>query len=163
MGTKEHTKEQAAISRAFTFLKKQDTAVIATVDVEGRPHNSVIYYVVGRDLMLHFVTKSSTVKYKNMLTNPYVSICVYDESKRFTIQATGKATELKEEDEQIEVLNELAKVRHNDHESWLPPISKLKAGKLVVVRVELSGIRLSDFAHFADASKHDVIEDIKVG
>jgi uncharacterized pyridoxamine 5'-phosphate oxidase family protein len=162
MDSKQDSKDSAVISRAFTFLKNQNTAVIATVEVDGRPNSSVIYFVVDKDMTLHFVTKTTTSKYRNILTNPYVSLCVYDEDQRFTVQAIGKASEVKNGEDQIKVLNRLAKVRHKDDESWLPPITHLKDGKIVLMRVDLSAITMADFANFNSYTQPDVIENIKL-
>ncbi len=162
MGAKQHTKEQAATSKAFTFLSKQNTAVIATVNVEGRPNTSVIYYYIQRDSKMYFITKSNTVKYLNILTNPHVSLCVYDEDARLTVQASGRVHEVKEEEEQVEVMNKLAKVRDGHGDAWMPPVSQIKAGKLVVMRVEISELRMTDFKNFHKSDEPEVHEHLTV-
>lgn len=162
MEPKQHKKSQISKTKAYEFLKKENTAVIATVDIEGRPSTAVIYYEVDKKLHLNFITKSNTSKYVNVLTNSNVALCIYDEEKRFTIQVTGRVHEVKDEERQVEIMNRLAVVRHKNDASWVPPITHLKAGKLVVMSVDIVELKMSDFGNFGKSGNLDLVEHLSV-
>jgi len=132
-------------NQVSTFLNKQNTAVIATVNVDGKPNASVIYYRFDDKGSVYFITKTSTQKYRNILTNTNVALCIYDEKARATTELVGRAFEVTEEAEQIEVLDKMAKIRRDDDDVWLPPVADLKSGKLVVMKVEISNVTFNDY------------------
>lgn len=126
------------------FLENNKTAVLATVDREGAPGASVIYYLLEGQ-SIYYVTKTSTAKYSNILTNPNVALCIYDEQSRATAEITGSVFEVKDEAEQVKILNQIAKVRRDGEESWVPPVVQVSEGKLAVMRVEVSSVKFSDY------------------
>lgn len=65
------------------LLKSQDVCALATVSPEGQPHCSLMFYVTddhGRHLYL--LTRGGTKKYRNVSTNPSVSILIDSREKR---------------------------------------------------------------------------------
>ncbi len=76
------------------FIKKQDLAVIATVNLEGKPEDAVIGFGQTDDFELIFGTYSSSRKYKNIKNNPSTALVIgWDEN--ITVQYEGIASELR--------------------------------------------------------------------
>jgi PPOX class probable F420-dependent enzyme len=68
--------------RSF-MLDRARTAKLATVRADGRPHVAPIWFDLdGEDLL--FTTGESTVKGRNILRDPCVSLCVDDETPPFS-------------------------------------------------------------------------------
>jgi PPOX class probable F420-dependent enzyme len=68
--------------RSF-MLDRARTAKLATVRADGRPHVAPIWFDLdGEDLI--FTTGESTVKGRNILRDPRVSLCVDDEVPPFS-------------------------------------------------------------------------------
>jgi PPOX class probable F420-dependent enzyme len=58
-----------------TFLSETRVAVISTVDAEGRPRSAPIWYQ-WTDGAAYLFTGRTTLKWRNILGNPNVSLCV---------------------------------------------------------------------------------------
>ncbi len=64
------------LDRMKSLVRTHDTCVLATVS-EGRPHCSLMAYAVDdacRDIFM--VTRRDTAKYRNLTTNPHVSLLI---------------------------------------------------------------------------------------
>lgn len=80
-------------SFVLEFIKKQELAVIATVNVEGKPEDAVIGFGQTDDFELIFGTYNSSRKYKNLKNNPQAALVIgWDEN--ITVQYEGIASEL---------------------------------------------------------------------
>ena len=64
------------------MLDQPRTAVLATVHADGRPHVAPIWFVMDGDTLI-FTTGESTVKGRNMLRDPRVSLCIEEEDPPF--------------------------------------------------------------------------------
>lgn len=92
------------LSRAecLAFMMAQPrTGKIATVRPDGRPHVAPIWFILDGEQLL-FTTWHATAKANNIRHNPWVSICVDDETPPFAfVKADGTA----------ELLDDLALLR----------------------------------------------------
>ena len=70
------------------FLKKNNTAVIATV-WEGEPYASTIHYVADEDFNIYFLSHRNTAKYLNVSSHQRAAIVVGAGPKHISIQAKG--------------------------------------------------------------------------
>jgi PPOX class probable F420-dependent enzyme len=78
--------------RSF-MLDRPRTAKLATVRADGRPHVAPIWYHLdGEDLL--FTTGESTVKGRNILRDPRVSLCVDDEEPPFAFVIVEGAAQI---------------------------------------------------------------------
>src|SRR5215204_4737535 len=64
------------------MLDHPRTAVLATVRADGRPHVAPIWFDLDGDTLI-FTTGESTVKGRNMLRDPRVSLCIEEEKPPF--------------------------------------------------------------------------------
>jgi PPOX class probable F420-dependent enzyme len=71
------------------FLNEQRFAVLATINADGSPQLTVMWYEL-RDDMIVLNTTLSRVKGKNLQRDPRISICVEDDYRYVTI--SGVAT-----------------------------------------------------------------------
>jgi nitroimidazol reductase NimA-like FMN-containing flavoprotein (pyridoxamine 5'-phosphate oxidase superfamily) len=145
--------------KIYNFLRKHDLATIGTLNRKKQPILAAVYYYIDDEYNLYFVTKTNTRKYRNLKDNPAVGVVVVDEKKRFTVSAEGLAKEVSDEDAQVNIMNELAKVRGDSNSAWFPPIAQIDGGTYVLIKVDLRHVTMADYANF----KHDgsdVIETV---
>jgi PPOX class probable F420-dependent enzyme len=67
------------------FLAEPRFAVVATINPDGMPHQTVVWYDVRGDEIL-FNTARGRVKDRNMRRDQRVSLCVEDEYRYVTLQ-----------------------------------------------------------------------------
>lgn len=91
-----------ARSEALQFLKNHRKGVFATVDSEGRPHTSLMLYVVEDDFTVYFGTRKIFKKYSHLCEQPAISLTVIEESPDplQTVDLTGTATQLSDEEKE---------------------------------------------------------------
>ncbi len=101
------------------FIKKQDLAVIATVDGEGLPEAALVAISETDDLELIFGSLSNTRKNKNIENNSQVAF-VIGCNKGITIQYEGRAVKLegkdREEAQQIHIKKLPSSAKYKDME-----------------------------------------------
>jgi uncharacterized protein YhbP (UPF0306 family) len=59
------------------FLETQSTLVLSTVNEQGVPHATPLFYVQGEDLALYWLSGRSSFHTKNILRAPSVSVSVH--------------------------------------------------------------------------------------
>jgi PPOX class probable F420-dependent enzyme len=83
--------------RAFLTALPARTAKLATVRPDGRPHLAPVWYDLDDDGSLVFNTGQSTVKGRNMLHEPRVSLCVDDDRPPFSFVVVEGVAELSDD------------------------------------------------------------------
>lgn len=74
------------------FLKEKRFAVLATINVDGSPQQTVMWYELqGDEIMMN--TRDGRVKAGNFRRDPRASICVEDGERAVTIQGTIRLIE----------------------------------------------------------------------
>ena len=76
------------------LLDRSRTAILATVRADGRPHVTPVWFDLDGDTLI-FTTGESTLKGRNMLRDPRVSLCIDDEEPPFhfaIIEGTAELT-----------------------------------------------------------------------
>jgi PPOX class probable F420-dependent enzyme len=80
------------------FLRESPrTAVLATVRADGRPHAAPVWFDLDGDVLV-FTTAETTVKGRNMLRDPRVSLCIDEEEPPFHFVMIEGTSELTAED-----------------------------------------------------------------
>jgi PPOX class probable F420-dependent enzyme len=69
------------------FLDEKRFASLATINPDGSPHQTVMWYAVQGDTIM-MNTKRGRIKDQNMVRDPRVSICVEDGQRYVTIAGT---------------------------------------------------------------------------
>jgi PPOX class probable F420-dependent enzyme len=76
----------AALSeRARAFLREKRFAVLGTINADGSPHLTVMWYILEDDGTILMNTKAGRVKDRHMRRDPRVSVCVSDGYKFVTL------------------------------------------------------------------------------
>jgi PPOX class probable F420-dependent enzyme len=83
--------------RAFLTALPARTGKLATVRADGRPHIAPVWYDVDDDGSLVFNTGESTVKGRNILREPRVSLCVDDDRPPFSFVVVEGVAEISED------------------------------------------------------------------
>lgn len=125
------------------YIERNPAAVLSTASNKG-PHGAVVYVVPASHGTLCFVTKDKTQKYTNLTQHPTVSLTFFNEKEGTTLQATGKAYVAKNTELKDFVLEKMRKA-HAVMAEWLPPVTQQTAGEFVVIGVELTHARLTEF------------------
>lgn len=121
-------------------------AVIATVDDEGQPSTSMIFYIVANNSKIKFLTKSETQKHTNLKNNPKVALTIVGNKKPITLSLEGSAIRITEDEEHHSVLQAIAKLGSEMLGDYAP-IIKLHKGKFVAYEFIPSKGKLTDFTN----------------
>ncbi|HLJ66110.1 MAG TPA: PPOX class F420-dependent oxidoreductase [Chloroflexota bacterium] len=79
--------ERELSSTARAFLREKRFAVLATVNRNGTPQQSVVWYDLDGDEIL-MNTKAGRIKERNLRRDPRCSICIDDGYRYLTIRGT---------------------------------------------------------------------------
>lgn len=138
--------------QAYEFLNQINIAVLATV-AENKPLASTMYFVVESDLSVYFITEKETQKFQHIQKNPNVSLVVTNRESVQTMQIMGLAENVTDAAKKTEIIQQMSAV--NAKKNWLhwpPPISKVEAGEMVVIKVSPTWMRYADYLQ-DDATK----------
>jgi PPOX class probable F420-dependent enzyme len=73
--------------RARAFLEERRFAVLATINADGTPHLSTMWYSLEGDTIL-MNTKAGRIKDRNMRRDPRISVCFEEGYSYITISGT---------------------------------------------------------------------------
>ena len=88
--------------RISTLLSSLTTTTLATVNQEGEPCASAVYYAHDENLTLYFISAKSTLHGANLLSHPRLAATVYDEHQEWKylsglqLRGTARPVELLE-------------------------------------------------------------------
>ena len=139
--------------QVLAFLKRHQNAAIATVTPQGKPEVANIYYGIDNRFHLYFPTGTLSRKFKNLSKNPHVALSVTDPKKLITVQMEGVARITYSTAKDAHIVQTLAKVltptlREVLDRLWdpVPPVIKMKNGKLAILEVQIKWVRFADFS-----------------
>jgi nitroimidazol reductase NimA-like FMN-containing flavoprotein (pyridoxamine 5'-phosphate oxidase superfamily) len=99
-----------ATREALEFLRsKNSVGMIATVDSEGQPYVSPVYFVMGSEFDLFFLTTKGTHKSKNIEVNSKVAFSVGTGPEYISVMIRGDAS-IPNSDEQNQALAKMTEV-----------------------------------------------------
>lgn len=134
---------QPTKATVFSFLRKHESGVLATVDSQGRPCTTPIHYVVSTDKSIRFVTGKMTSKFQNLLNNPHVSLSIIDDVKPIAVNILGK-TKIIEDYDKAHATYLMIGNTHN--RSNPPPVTKHNRGDFVVIEISPLHIQYTDYS-----------------
>jgi general stress protein 26 len=139
-------------NQILSYVDKNPIATLSTINPDGSPHGAIVY-VVADDYrhVIYCLTKTQTRKYTNLKKYPSVSLTIVRPSDNSTLQTSGRAFEVHDMKIIDSVMKKVAQITAVAPE-WLPPLSKLNAGELVLIGIDLTYARL---AHFKDRAIGD--------
>lgn len=124
------------------FINKHPLSVISTVDADGYPCGATIYTGADNDFNIYFMTKSGTVKSKNIDTQSVVSLTYSYEPAQATLQLSGTAAEIYEQSVAESALQVLRYIKQRHRHAGLP-VTKLTGGSYILYKVTPDRARLS--------------------
>jgi hypothetical protein len=120
----------AQYEKIAAYINDNPVAILGTIGDDDRPHGAVVY---------------ETRKFKNLSAHKYISLTIANERENSTLQATGKTKVVHDS----QPLNLVTKKMHHigpHGRSWVPPLSKINAGKYKLVGITLEYVRLTQFS-----------------
>ncbi len=146
MDTKLHNSPET-FDNVRAFLMNNFVGTLSTVGPDNSPYGSVMYYTVGTDLTIRFLTKKDTTKSQNIQHNPKVSFVVFEAHSQTVVTVEGEAIDITDTEEASPIFSELIKIVENNSESGIPPISTLiDAGRYVAYSIKPTEIRMANFS-----------------
>jgi len=73
---------------ATEFLREDHVAVVSTLNKDGSPQVTTIWYLLQEDGTLIMSTPGRTQKVKNLLRDPRITVCVGDERRSVSLYGT---------------------------------------------------------------------------
>lgn len=130
----------------YDFLKANPVGVLATVDPNGDPHATVVYFSVNDDFEVSFTTKRDTQKHDNIQHHNHVQLAVYEAASQTIVQITGEANDITDSEEAQDVFKATIESSMRTSLAGVPPVSKLQAGYYVAYRMKPKQIRMAVFS-----------------
>jgi uncharacterized pyridoxamine 5'-phosphate oxidase family protein len=139
--------------QVLEFLMQNKHAGLSTVTPDGKPEAATIYYGIDRHFNFYFPTGTLSRKFKNLQRNPQVALAVTDVKKLITVQMEGVAEVIHSIAKDHQGIKELTKalsptLRETLENLWdpVPPVIKMKNGKLAILKVKINWVRWADFS-----------------
>lgn len=132
-------------AEAKIFLASHDLGVLSTIDQNGNIHGAVIYYTIGTDNQLYFVTKNKTHKAQDILHYHQVSLTIYDAQTMQTLQLSGSATIEQDKVLSEEITKKILRPRLAGTHTTVPPIVHISAGEYIVFNIKPSQYAFHDY------------------
>lgn len=137
------------------FIKSHSRAVIATVDLNGQPSTSIIFYVMDNNAELHFITKTQTKKFENLKANSKAAITIADAEMPIAVNVTGLVVELVDQPLHDEIMQEVFKLSYSELHDYAP-IIKLHKGSFTVMKFIPKEAKMTDFTKPMGDAKEDL-------
>ena len=83
----------ALSARAVAFLKEKHFAVLCTINKDGSPQLTTMWYLLDDDGTIVMNTQVHLQKVKNILRDPRIAICIQDGPRSVSINGTVKLIE----------------------------------------------------------------------
>ena len=126
------------------FVHSHEIAVLATVNEDGQPFSSTIYYApFGKDAVC-FLTRSETKKFDNLRENDRAAMTITDSKEPVAVNLTGTARVASEPKDHDDIMQKILKVANSKHTNN-PPVLQLKAGTFTCYIFEPKHATLTDY------------------
>lgn len=146
-------KKQAIIN----FIRQHPDGVISTVNADGNPEASVVYFSVDNSLNISFTTKQRTRKAQNIEANANVAVAIHQADEQKVVTAAGNAHEVTDPEEAVAIYRKTVHSAQETGPDSVPPIARLSAGDFVVYTITPEHIDMLGYSHgdsFANAMEH---------
>ena len=119
-----------------TFLSKHKHAVVSTVSATQHSESAVVGIVITPDLKIFFDTSNGSRKYKNILSNPSVSVVVWSEEQTAQLEGTAR----------VPAGNELNELLNTYFQSFPDGKERQSWPDIAYVVVDVKWVKYSDFS-----------------
>lgn len=130
---------------AINFLRGHDLGVLSTQDRTGNIHGAVVNYLIDQNNVIYILTKSGTSKGRNIFSSSKVALTVFEAEKYQTVQLRGDAEVETNQKNKDGVHAKLTKPRIIDGKSVSPPVTKLKEGEFMIIKIHPTEIKYHDY------------------
>lgn len=131
---------------AWNFLQDHPLGTLASINGDGIPDLSAIYFFTKSDFTCYFVTKVQTRKYQNFLRDPKATLLCVSEVDRISAEVQGNVETVTDVVKVAQIIEEFQSlVASRSAEYWIPPIAQLSAGEYVVCMLVPSVVHFNDF------------------
>jgi uncharacterized pyridoxamine 5'-phosphate oxidase family protein len=162
-------KTKVTKKKVLEFLMQHKHAGLSTVTLDGKPEAATIYYGIDKHFNFYFPTGTLSRKFKNLQKNPHVALAVTDVKKLITVQMEGVAEVVRSIPKDHHGIIELTKalspsLRETLENLWdpIPPVIKMKNGKLAILKVKIRWVRWADFSLSAKETKGVYFVEVKI-
>lgn len=138
-------KAPGLVTEATAFLHANELATLSTVDRTGNVTGAVVYYYAPHDNVVYVLTKLTSQKTRNVYAHPQVALTIYDVDKLQTLQLQGRVEVETDMAMRKTVFAHIAKQRKYGDEMRLPPVTQMKGQDFVVLRIDITSSKFSDF------------------
>lgn len=126
-----------ATREALEFLRTySNVGTLATLDQDGQPYASPVYFVMGSEFEVFFLTTKNTHKAKNLARNDKVAFSVGTGPEYISVMIRGRAklTDASEQNEILPVIKE--RMDKNNGFNWpVRKLDELKDQNLVLYKI----------------------------
>lgn len=133
------------LNEFLTLVTGQNSAVLSTVDKYGNAHGAVVHYVF-EDGNFYMITKAQTYKAKNISGHPQVALTIHAINSLKTAQILGTAEQEHDKEIKNRVYSYISEPKQYAEGNHLPPITTLKKGDVVVLRITPTDIQYQDYS-----------------
>jgi general stress protein 26 len=138
--------ESNSNDESINFLRNHDIGVLSTIDRTGNIHGAVVNYLIDQYNNIYILTKSGTAKGRNIFASSKVALTVYEADKLQTAQLQGDAEVETNQAIKDAVHTKLTKPKKIKDEMKLPPVTKLKDGEFMIIKIKPTEIKYRDYS-----------------
>ena len=125
------------VAEAIEFVRTNHRAVLATRRADGHPQLSPVLVAAGPDGRLRISTRETAVKTRNVLRDPYVSLCVLNDGFYGDwVQVEGRA-EVVGLPEAMDLLVEYYRDVAGEHDDWDDYRAAMRRERRVMLLVDV--------------------------
>jgi general stress protein 26 len=129
----------------LNFLAENDLAVLSTISRTGVVNGAVVYYTMDSDGFVYILTRSESTKARGVIAHGQVALTVHEPGTLKTAQVQGMARVETDQSIREDIFNKIIKPRPYQGESHMPPVTKLKNGSYMVIKITPTSIRYNDY------------------
>ncbi len=128
---------------ASSFIKNHHIGILSTAG-HRKPHGSVVQYMLDDKEYIYLATTPDSRKVQNIISNPIVSLTVFEIETELTARVEGHASIEQNHNKIIEVTNELGKQKTAQYERFTQNVS-LHQQELVIIKVNPRRMELTNY------------------
>jgi general stress protein 26 len=141
-----HNKSSLEKIDAWNFLQDHPIGTLASINTDGSPDLSAVYFFTKSDFSCYFVTKVETRKYQNFLKNPKATLLSFFEEERISVEVQGNVETVHDVVKVAQIIEQFQNlVASRSAEYWIPPIAQISAGEYVVCMLVPTLVHFNDF------------------
>ncbi len=132
---------------ATEFIRNNDVGVLSTYDDrDDTVSGAVVHYVLDGDSYLYVLTKSASRKARSVMSNGKSALTIYEPGSMKTAQIQAIASLEADHKKQRDIFDHMIQERSYSEGSYRPPVTSLKEGTYVIVKLTPTSIIFTDYS-----------------